>query len=131
MKRKILLLILSVILFSCVENDSPDKKEIKLSDGKIITVNIEEKEVSKTEKILLANFQIDERILKEETVEKHILEIWNILEKDADRRNLMEGIIQAKYFVGNEEDSDKKVYEEFLFETEKIENGTWKIRKVN
>ncbi len=131
MKRIFLLLILSIFVINCANNNLEIEREFTTKDGKKILVTIEEKEVRKNEKILVAEYQIDERILKEETVETHTLEIWKDMESLADEKELNDGIIKSKYLIGKDEKSNKPVYEEFLFEAEKIENGTWKIRKVN
>ena len=131
MKRIILLLILSIFVINCVKSNSEFEKQFELSDGQKVLVSIEEKEIEKGSKVLVVQFQVEERILKHETVDKHVFEIWKSLEKTADEKNLEEGIISAKYFVGKDENNEEPIYEDFVYETEKIENGTWKIRKVN
>lgn len=131
MKRIILLLTLSIFLISCAEKVSDNKKEITFSDGQKVEVNFEEKEVAKDLKVFVIEYQNDNRVLKEETVEKQVLEIWKNLEAEADKTNSEEAVIKAKYFVGNNGKNGEPEYEDFLFNGEKIENGTWKIRKVN
>lgn len=131
MKRISLLLIILIISINCVGNNSEFEKQIELSDGKKVSVNLEEKEIEEGEKILVVKFQIEERILRHETVDKQVFEIWENLEKLADGKDLRDGIISAKYFVGKAEKNGEPIYEDFLFEAEKIENGTWKIIKVN
>ena len=131
MKRIILLLTLSIFVMNCVGNNSEFEKQISLSDGKSISINLEEKKIEKDEKVLVAKYQVEERIFKHETVDKQVYEIWRILEKIADDKNLEDGIVSAKYFIGLDEKSNERIYEDFLYEAEKIENGTWKIIKVN
>ena len=75
--------------------------------------------------------QVNERILKEEKVEEQVLEIWKKLETTANMRELDEALIATKYFIGKDEKTGKDNFQHFLFEAEKIENETWKIRKVN
>lgn len=127
----IVLLLLSIISVSCGKNVSPGETEIKLSDGSLIKVNLEEKETSAGEKVLIAEYRRDKRILKEETLEKEVLEVWAKLETKANETGADEGIIRAAYFIGPDEKTGESVYEDFLFATEKIENGTWQIKKVN
>ncbi len=131
MKRIILLLTLSIVLISCSKKVSDNKKEITFSNGQKVEVNFEQKEAGKDLKVFVVEYQNESRVLKEETVEKQVLEIWKNLESEADKTDLDEAVIKTKYFIGRDEKSGEPIYEDFLFTGEKIENGTWKIRKVN
>lgn len=131
MKRIILLLILSIFLISCAEKDSFQAKEIKLSNGKEIKLELSENEVEKDIKVLSVIYQHNEKIEKEETVEKEVMEIWSKLEEEVNRTDLDEAVIKPRYFIGIDEKSKEPIYLDFLYNAEKTESGTWKITKVN
>lgn len=131
MKRTFLVIILSILMTSCPGNVSVSSKEIKLSGGKIVVVNFEKKETSERQKVFVVEYERNEKILKETTVEKEVLEIWKNLDREIERSEADEGIIRAGYLIGTDEKTGKPEYELFLFNTEKTENGTWQIQKVN
>lgn len=132
LKRKICLLVLSIFIFSCVGNEFPmQEKSLELSNGKNTSIFIQTKDISENEKILVIEYQVDEEVIKEETIENDVLKIWKQVETIANEIEIDEAIIKSKYFIGIGEKTKKKIYKDFLFEAEKIENGTWKIRKVN
>lgn len=131
MKRIFIGLILFIFLVSCEKNNFGNEKEIKLSSGKTLKVLIEKKETSNNEKVFVVEYQNDERVLKEENVEKEVLEIWKKVENEANQTDSTEGIIKASYFIGKDKETNESQYEIFLFNAEKIENGTWQIEKVN
>jgi hypothetical protein len=131
MKRIILLLIVSIFLIGCSERETFKEKEIQLADGKIINVEVSENEIEKDIRVLSVIYQVDEKVEKEETVEKEVLEVWSKLEKEINRTELDEAVIKPRYFIGNDEKSNKPIYLDFIYNAEKTENGTWKITKVN
>lgn len=131
MNRIIFLLMLSLFILACQTKYENNERKIQLSNGKSFTVFFEERKINDEEKILVIEFQNDERVLKVEQVEKEVLEIWSKLEKEADKSDLTEGFIRARYFVGTDEKNNEPIYEFFIFNIEKIENGTWQIEKVN
>ncbi|MGI8670233.1 MAG: hypothetical protein ACR2J3_10375 [Aridibacter sp.] len=136
MKRKIFLLAISILILGCSNQNINNgkinnKKIVKLSSGKTIKVKLEIKEIEDGAKGLLIEYKNDEKIVKVKTLENEILEIWKVVEEDANKLELKEGVIKYSYLIGKTKDTNEPVYEEKLFSAEKIENGTWKIRKVN
>lgn len=126
-----MLLILSFLFLSCSPNLAVNEKEIELSEGRTVRVSFEEKQTSAGEKVLVADYRNDERVIREATVDEQVVRVWSGLEEEAGRRGIREGVIRAAYLVGEDERTGEPVYEEFLFSSEKIENGTWQIKKVN
>ena len=131
MKRKFVLLAISILLVACWKNESPKINEIKLSDGSLIQTDFEIEETSAGEKVFIVEYRRDKKVLKEKTLEKEVLEVWSKLEAKANESGATEGIIKTRYFIGKDEQTGESVYEDFLYATEKIENGTWQIKKVN
>jgi hypothetical protein len=131
MKRIFILVMISIFLVSCWKNEAPKINEMKLSDGSIIRTDFEIKKTSAGERVFVVEYRRDKKILKEDTLEKEVLEVWSHLEAEADKSGATEGIIRARYFIEKDEKTREPVYEDFLYATEKIENGTWQIKKVN
>lgn len=136
MKRKIVLLAISILIIGCSNQtfnngEFNNEKVIKLSSGKTINVKLEIKEIEDGEKGLLVEYKNDEKIVKVKTLENEVLEIWKAVEPEANKLEVEEGVIKYSYLIGKTKDTNEPVYEEKLFSAEKIENGTWKIRKVN
>lgn len=131
MKGKIILLTISILIFGCSNQTFNNEKNVKLADGKTIKVLMEIKEPEEDKKGLLVEYRNDEKIIKEKTLEDEVLEIWKAVEEDADKLEITEGVVKYSYLVGKTKDTNEPVYEQKLFSAEKIENGTWKIRKVN
>ncbi len=133
MKRKIFLLAISIsiLIFGCSNQTFNKEKTIKLSSGKTIKVKLEIKDIEDGRKGLLIEYKNDEKVIKAKTLEDEVLEIWKAVEEDADKLEISEGVIKYSYLIGKTKDTNEMVYEEKLYSTEKIENGTWKIRKVN
>ena len=131
MKRKIVLLVISIFIFGCSKQNLNTEKVIKLSDGKNIKVNLEIKEIEDGQKGLLIEYKNEQKVIKEKTLEDEVLEIWKAVESEAEKSEVEEGVIKYSYRIGKKKDTNEPVYDIKLFSAEKIENGTWKIRKVN
>lgn len=131
MKRKILLLTITIFIFGCFKEKPTNEKTVKLRNGKTIKINLEIKENEANEKVLFAEYKNLEKIIKEKTIEDEVLEIWKAVEQEADKLEIREGVIKYTYLVGKTKNTNEAVFVEKLFSAEKIENGTWKIRKVN
>ena len=116
---------------SCSNQNSFNEKVVKLNTGQTIKIDLQIKENELGEKVLLAEYKNSEKIIKEKKIEDDVLEIWKNVERKADDLELNEGIIKYSYLIGKTKDTKEPVYDIKLFSAEKIENGTWKIRKVN
>lgn len=132
MLRIILLLILSVVLINCTTVKDKDEKILKLSSGKTVEVLYEKHTSPETGMVFLVECLTDEKIVKEETVEKDILEIWSEIENIADEKELDEAIIKYRFIVEdlNEKGEAHNDPTIIIFTAEKIENGKWKIDKI-
>jgi hypothetical protein len=133
MLRIFLLITLSIFIVSCTTNKNHNQKFIKLSSGKTVETFFEKYTSPETDTVFLVESSTDEKILKEETIERDILEIWSELEKVADEKELNEAIIKYKFVI---EDLDEKGELEKhhtvkIFTAEKMENSKWKIDKIN
>lgn len=133
MLRIYLLIIISVFIISCAANKNENQKFIKLSSGKTVETFFEKHTSPETETVFLVESSTDEKILKEETIEKDILEIWSEVEKIADEKELNEAIIKYRFVIEDldEKGEPEKHYIVKIFTAEKIENGKWKIDKIN
>lgn len=131
MKRKIVLLVISIFIFGCSEQNLNNEKFIKLSNGKSIKINLEIKEIEDQQKGLLIEYKNEEKVIKEQTLENEVSEIWKAVKRDVEKLEVEEGVIKYSYPVGKTKETKETVYDIKLFSVEKIENGTWKIRKVN
>ena len=131
MLRIILLITLSVFLINCAAEKNSNQKVIKVSSGKTVEVLFEKYTSPETGTVFLVECVTAEKIVKEETVEKDILEIWSELENIADEKELGEAIIKYKFVVENlnEKGEPEKISTLALFTAEKLENGKWKIDK--
>ncbi len=133
MLRIILLITISIFIVSCVANKNDNPKFIKLSSGKTVETFFEKHTSPETDTIFLVESSTDEKIIKEVTIEKDILEIWSELENIANEKELNEAIIKYRFVI---EDLDgegelEKHYTVKIFTAEKKENGKWKIDKIN
>jgi hypothetical protein len=131
MKRIILLLIISISTFGCSEDPGENEKLVKFSNEKTVRINFQIKPLDDRENILVVEYRNREKVIREETVENEVLKIWQAVEGTADEFEIEEGIIKYEYLAGIGKKTKKEVYKTLLFTSEKIENGTWKIRKVN
>ncbi len=131
MKQLFFILTISFLFGGCFSSELKKEILVELSNGKMIKVSIERKEIIKSEKVLVVEYKNEEGVLKLETVEKEVLEVWSNVEDEANKIGVEDSVISAGYFIGKGEKSGERKYEEFLFDGEKIENGTWKITKVN
>lgn len=131
MLRIILLITLSVFLINCAAEKISNQKSIKVSSGKTVEVLFEKYTSPETGTVFLVECSTVEKIVKEETVEKDILEIWSEVEKIADEQELNEAIIKYKFSVENlnEKGELEQISTIALFTAEKLENGKWKIDK--
>lgn len=122
---------ISIIIFGCSNSISDNEKIVKFSDGKSVKINYEIRDIEDNEKVLVVEYKNEEKVTKEKTVENQVLEIWKAVENEANKLEIEEGIIKYEYFAGENKKTKEAVFKPILFSAEKIENGTWKIRKVN
>lgn len=132
MLRIILLITLSVFLINCAaEKINNNQKSIKVSSGKTVEVLFEKHTSPETGTVFLIECSTVEKIVKEETVERDILEIWSEIEKFANETELDEAFIKYEFPVEsiNEKGESENISTLALFTAEKLENGKWKIDK--
>lgn len=131
MLRIIILIMLSVFLINCAAEKNTNQKSIKVSSGKTVEVLFEKHTSPETGTVFLVECSTDKKIVKEETVEKDILEIWSEIEKFANETELSEAFIKYEFVVEtvNEKGESEKNSTLALFTAEKLENGKWKIDK--
>lgn len=129
-----LLFLLSIFFINCSVNIKKDEdlKNLKLSSGKTVEVLYEKHTSPETGTVFLVECSTEEKIVKDETVEKDILEIWSKFEKFANEQELDEAIIKYSFIVEdvNEKGEPEKTATVIIFTGEKIENGKWKIDKI-
>lgn len=132
MLRITLLLLLSILVINCGIKKDEDLKNLKLSSGKTVEVLYEKHTAPETGTVFLVECSTEEKIVKDETVEKDILEIWSKVEKFANEQELDEAIIKYSFIVEdlNEKGEPEKVATVLIFSGEKMENGKWKIDKI-
>lgn len=131
MKNWIIKLLFIVSFLGCSTRIEFSDSKLELSNGNTITFSAIEKEIVEGERVLVVELVNEDGALKEDTVEKEVYEVWKTVEQKANEAGIEESVIRASYFIGKGEKSGERKYEEFLFNGEKIENGTWKIIKVN
>ena len=129
MKKEIFLIILLIFFLSCTQSNF--EKEITLSSGKKISVSFKKMVIDNNEPILSIVYKTDERKVREDSVEKEVLEIWSGVKEEAEKLDLKEALIKYSFFAGEKTKEDKIIHHILIFEASKIENGSWKIRKVN
>ena len=133
MKRKIRLLIVLFLMTGCAGNNleinSPEY--ISLENGKKIEVKISERETQENTKTLLVEYRTDKKNVSERKLEKEISEIWSKVKSKAEEKEIEEGVIKFEFPAEPDGHDHEQIYEIKLFSAEKIENGTWKIKKVN
>ena len=110
------------MLIACAEN----QKELKLPDGKIVT--IETVKESENDTVLHLSYKNEQRVRKESVVNKQVWDIWSQTRSEAEKHEIKEALIKYIYLSGFDE---KPIYKVILFEATKTENGSWTITKVN
>ncbi|REJ76387.1 MAG: hypothetical protein DWQ47_12330 [Acidobacteria bacterium] len=106
-----------------------NSREVEFSSGKTGIVFLEE-ETAGGERVMIVDYKNDDLVRKETEIEKQVEEIWRSVTGEAEERGISNVVIKYR-FRDPTSDSDEEVYSGLLFEAEKIENGTWKLRRVN
>lgn len=132
MVKIILLITLSVFFINCAAEKNSNQKTINVSSGKTIEILFETHTSPENGTVFLVECATAEKIVKEETIENDILEIWSQVEKIADNQELNEAFIKYKFEVEsfNEKGEPEQISTLALFTAEKMENGKWKIDKI-
>jgi len=129
MRRNFLVIICCLFLLNCVAENKP--KEITLSNGSRIRIHFEKIEDKEREPIFSLDCRAEDIKLREDTVEKEVLEIWGLVKKEAEKLELKEAVIQYNFTAGEKNEDNKLIYHRLLYDASQIENGDWKIKKVN
>ena len=120
-----------LLIGSCSSKEAGGSFSVKLSSGETVSYFIDVEEIG-GQKILVVDHLSIKTALSESRVEQEVHEIWKSASAEADKKSIDEALIKYRYPVSAESsDQDEKNYRGLLFEAEKLENGTWKLRKVN
>ncbi|MCO6511269.1 MAG: hypothetical protein J5I65_10815 [Aridibacter famidurans] len=128
--KKTISLILVLIFSSCAVVTDENRKTVNFSSGKSADVFIEEDTVG-GERVMIVDYRNDARVREEDEVERQVGEIWKSVAGEAEKRGFKNVIIKYRFPSDRIHNADENVYEGLLFEAEQIENGTWKLRRVN
>ena len=129
--NKLVLIVAFVFLLGCVGQNVETTKEIKFSGGKTGNVTFEKVKESENETVFHVNFQNDEKVIKESTVEKQVEEIWEQMKAQAEKDDIEEALIKYIYLFDFDDEHQKPIYKIILFEATRSEQTKWKIRKVS
>ena len=129
MRRKFLIIICCLFLLNCSAKNQA--KEITLSNGNKIKVYFERVEDKERETILSVDCRTEAVKLREDEVEKEVIEIWGLVKAEAEKLELKEAVIQYNFTAGEKNEEDKLIYHRLLYNASQIENGDWNIQKVN
>lgn len=123
-------ILLSVALFAMIGcgTDSANQVRVSLTDGTTGTIYLEEESVDGGN-ILVVDYKSDRARRRESEVQDDIERIWESVRPKAEERGFEEALI--KYRLPDPDSKERGAYTGLLFEAERIENGTWKLRKVN
>lgn len=123
-------ILLSVALFAMIGcgTDSANQVRVSLTDGTTGTIYLEEESVDGGN-ILVVDYKSDRARKRESEVQDDIERIWESVRPEAEERGFEEALI--KYRMPDPDSDETGLYSGLLFEAERIENGTWKLRKVN
>ena len=127
--RKLLIsALLATVFAGCELTGDGNEINVRLEDGRSVTVYLEE-ETFQEQKILVVDYRSDTVVRRENDVEREVNRIWETVRSAADERGYAEALI--KYRQPDPDADGSGEYAGLLFEAEKIENGSWKLRKVN
>ena len=131
MTRIFLLTIIAAAFLSCTSCQNQDRYEVTLSSGDTAVYYLDEEEID-GQKILVLDHLSQKKATSEKIVEREVSEIWESARREAEKREFAEALIKYRYPQSEEnEDNAGGNYRGLLFEAEKLENGTWKLSKVN
>lgn len=125
--RTVLLTWLAIIAVGCGYMVDNGGFNVKLDDGTPATVFLET-EFVEGQTILVVDYLSGTPALREDEVEKTVKAIWTSVEPEAEKQGLSEALIKYRY---PDPEGDGNEFLGLLFEAEKMENGTWKLRRVN
>lgn len=129
MKRPIALMMLLTIS-SCSLIADENRKTVNFSSGESAEVFIEE-DTAGGERVMIVDYRNDSKVREEDEVEKQVGEIWKAVASEAEKRGFTNVIIKYRFPSDRIHNADENLYSGLLFEAEQIENGTWKLRRVN
>ncbi len=131
MKRFLTVVISAFLFLNCSELNSGSKHEIKFADGRKAEVTLDFVKESKEKEILHVTFTKDEQVIKIADADQEVNEIWPQVQSEAEKKEINEALIKYVFIAEFEEASRKPVYQILLYDAERIENGSWKIVRVN
>lgn len=131
MKRLLILVFVSFLFLNCAENNLEAKREVKFSGGNKGEVSLDFIKGTNGKEILHVTYTKDKQVIKIADVDKDVEEIWSQVKGEAEKKDVYEGLIKYVYVSEFEEGSNTPIYLILLFETERIENGSWTINRVN
>ncbi len=115
---------------ACGQQTPWNEKEITFNSGEKGTIYFEEQDIG-DEKVLVIDYRSDKMPKRESEIDKLAEEIWLAAKNDADKRGFENALIKVRVPAPSPEGGSSNQFNGLLFEAEKIENGTWKLKKVN
>jgi hypothetical protein len=128
--RKAVLSMLLFLMAACSQQDTANEKNVTLSSGEKGTVFLEEQTID-DERVLVIDYRSDNKPSRESEIDQMAEDIWSGVKGEADARGLQNALIKIRVPMPSTGDGSARQYNGLLFEAEKIENGAWKLKKVN
>lgn len=127
MKRTLTVFLLC-FMTCCSLSDNANTVDVKFGSGKSGKVYLEQTTVD-GERSLIVDYLNKSTVRREEETDRQAQDIFEAVRSEADRRGVETVIIKYRFREPGKQSNEP--YAGLLYEAEKIENGTWKLKKVN
>lgn len=128
--RFISIALIALLITACTQTASTDGTDLTLASGKKVTVFLDEQTVDE-EKVLVIDYKMEAAPRRFADIDDEAEQIWQAVKPEAEKRGLSNALLKLRVPVPEKAEDGAKKYEGLLYEAEKIENGSWKLKKVN
>lgn len=127
--RPIATFLVTLAFIGCAARETSTEMSVDLGAGKTAVVYLDE-EMAGGERVLVIDYK-SENPVDENTADAVAGAIWTSAEPEVDSRGFEDALIKLRFPSGERSEEGGQVYRGLLFAAEKVENGTWKLKKVN
>lgn len=129
--RSIFFFLSVTILFTaCASSLDLTERTIEIDKGKFVRISVE-KDVVDGEHLLIVDYLDDTPRRTGSERDKRVQSILEELKAEAESGGYENALIKYRYLSGEQNEKKSAVYKGLLYEAERREDGSWKIRKVN
>ena len=128
--RFISIALIALLIAACSQTVSTDGTDLTLPSGRHVTVYLDQQTLD-GEDVLVIDYKMDRAPRRVSDIDAEAEQVWEAAKPEADKRGFSNALLKLRVPVPGQSEGSVEKYDGLIYEAERIENGRWKLKKVN